>query len=797
MKIACSHCGLEFEKDVMIEDNGKYFCCKGCEGVYQLLHSNDLNSFYEKKGDIKLDRAVHFDEDSSNFDSQSFYKRFVKTTKDGFSKIDLIIEGIHCAACVWLNEKVLDKTDGIVEANINFSNHKATIIWDDEVIKLSKIIQTIRSIGYNAYPYEKSEAEIKAQKSKRDYFLKMSVAIFASMNIMMIDVAKYSGYFYGMSQELQQMVHFAEFIFASVALFFSGQIFFRGAYYGLKNKIINMDFLVITGASLAYFYSLYILFGGKGQSYFDSTAMIITFVLVGKYLEVIGKNKALDIIDKLKANLSLTATKIENNKKTTISVDEVEIGDILEVKQGEKIPVDGILIDKEASIDESSLTGESLPVSKKLNDKVYSGTINIGEVIRIKAIEIFANSTENKLIQMIEDSLNHKPKIEKLTNNLSKYFSITILTISLFTFFGWYYNVGDFERALIVAISVIVIACPCALALATPIATLVGIGELSKRKILLKEASFIETIAKIDTVIFDKTGTITKGELRIKDTGFRMQDLGLRNKDNSKSSDLKPQTLLYSLVSSSIHPVSLSIKKYLEKNYSNLELVEFDEVKQIPSVGIEAIYKKHKIFGGKEGDKNFVFKIDGVEITSFEIEDEIKEGAKEVIKYLKDNNIEVILCSGDNEKKVKNIANIVGIKKYYFEFNPIKKANLVEEFLKENKKVMMIGDGINDSLALSKSNVAIVMGSGADVSIAISEVVILNNEISSIKNLIKISKITFDFIKQNLKISLIYNSILIPIAVAGYVVPFVAAISMSISSLLVVSNSLRIKKKVY
>jgi len=781
MKIACSHCGLEFEKNVMIEDNGNYFCCKGCQGVYNLLNSNNLETFYEKKGNVKLDRATHFGEDTSSFDSKSFYQRFVRLTKDGFNKIDLVIEGIHCAACVWLNEKVLDKREGIVEANINFSNHKATIIWDDEVIKLSEIIQTIRNIGYNAYPYEKSEAEIKTQKNKRDYFLKMSVAIFASMNVMMIDVAKYSGYFYGMTQDLQEMVHFAEFIFATVVLFFSGQIFFKGAYYGLKNKIINMDFLVISGAVLSYVYSFYVLFSGKGQSYFDSTAMIITFVLIGKYLEVIGKNKALDVIDKLKANLTINATKIDNETKKVISVDEVEIGDILEVKQGEKIPVDGVLVSKEGDFDESSLTGESLPISKKINDKVYSGAINVGDVIRIKAIKTFANSTENKLIQMIEDSLNYKPKIEILTNELSKYFSITILTIALFTFFGWYYYAQNFEKALITAISVIVIACPCALALATPIATLVGIGELSKRKILLKEAAFIETIAKIDTVIFDKTGTLTNKELKI---------------DNVQWKKEKNLNLLYSLVSSSIHPVSLSIKKYLESNFKDLKLVEFDEIKQISAVGIEAKYKKHILFGGKEGDKNFVFKIDGLEFASFEIEDKIKDGAKEVISYLKNSNIKTILCSGDNEKKVKKVAKKVGIEKYYFEFDPIKKATLVENLLKENKKVIMIGDGINDSLALSKSNVAIVMGSGADVSIAISDVVILNDDISSIKNLINISKITFDFIKQNLKISLVYNSVLIPIAVMGYVVPFVAAISMSISSLLVVSNSLRIKKKV-
>jgi Cu+-exporting ATPase len=277
-KVKCNHCGLEFDESVMIKDNDLYFCCKGCEGVYYLLKSENLEQFYEKKGDTKLNQAIHFDEDASSFDAKSFYDRFVTVTKDGFYKINLIIEGIHCAACVWLNEKVLDQTPGIVEANINFTNNKAVVIWDNDTITLAQIIQTIRNIGYNAYPYEKSDAEQKATKAKRDYFLKMSVAIFTSMNLMMIDIAKYSGYFYGMDNDTQHLIHFAEFIFASIALFYSGQIFFKGAYYGIKNKFINMDLLVISGAVLSYTYSLYVLFGGKGQSYFDSAGMIITFV---------------------------------------------------------------------------------------------------------------------------------------------------------------------------------------------------------------------------------------------------------------------------------------------------------------------------------------------------------------------------------------------------------------------------------------------------------------------------------------------------------------------------------------
>lgn len=268
-----------------------HFCCNGCQGVYHLLKADGLESFYEKIGKNTIAPPLAIDNDSSSFDMESFKQRYIKTTEEGFSSVDLVIEGIHCAACIWLNEKVLSDTEGIVEASINFTNNKAKIVWDDETIPLSKVIDTIRSIGYNAYPYDRSKEDIKASANKKDYFIRMAIAIFASMNIMMIDVAKYAGFFTGMHEDTLQLVHIAEFIFSTPVLFYSGWIFFKGAYFGLKNKIVNMDLLVSAGATLTYIYSMYVLFGGSGHSYFDSVAMIITFVLVGKYLEVIGKKK--------------------------------------------------------------------------------------------------------------------------------------------------------------------------------------------------------------------------------------------------------------------------------------------------------------------------------------------------------------------------------------------------------------------------------------------------------------------------------------------------------------------------
>lgn len=785
--IKCTHCSLSFPKDMMIEDGDNYFCCKGCQGVYHLLQDEDLDSFYTKKGSNRLNQPIALNEDSSNFDLETFSNVYIKTTQDGFNKIDLIIEGIHCSACIWLNEKILYKLDGIVDININFTNHKATIVWDNDIVSLSKIIFAIRSIGYDAYPYKISDTNQTKTKQKRDYFSYLSVAIFSTINIMMIDVAKYSGYLKSIDENTLYIIHIAEFIVATPVLFYSGSIFFKGAYYALKNKNINMDFLVSFGATLTYIYSLYVLLGGKGESYFDSVVMIITFVLIGKYLEVLGKNNALDTIDKIKAHIPYEATIIKNNEKTIVPIEQIQIDDTIELKMGQTASVDGILLSNSAIFNQSNITGESLDINKIKDETIYSGTTNVGDVILYKATKIYEESTFHNIITTLENSLNSKPKIEDFTNKISQQFSLAILLVAIATFILWYYNTNNFETSMIIAISVVVIACPCALALATPIASIVGISYLNEKGLLLKEAKHIETFTKIDTIVFDKTGTLTKGELKVIDT--ITTDIISNEKIN----------ILYSIVSSSTHLVSIAIFKYLKENYSDLELVDIKNIEQIPALGIEADYQNQHIFCGKNEintkDTNFIFKIDDKIVASFILEDTLRDDAKRTIDYLKEQDIDIYICSGDNHSSVNNIANKLDIKKFQSDMTPIQKSNFIKKLQSSNKVVAMVGDGLNDVIALSTADISISLSSGSDISIGVSDVVILNNSLEALKQSFIITKRTYKFIKQNLSISFLYNIITIPIAIAGYVVPLLAALSMSISSLLVVSNSLRIKKK--
>ncbi|MBP7225028.1 MAG: heavy metal translocating P-type ATPase [Aliarcobacter sp.] len=810
-KIKCNHCHLSFSPEVMIKENELNFCCKGCQGVYHILKSDGLDSFYDKLGNKTITPPLKLDNnDLTKFDSLNFLDNYVSKSKDGFSQIDLIIEGIHCAACVWLNEKILHDTNGIIEANINFTSNKAKITWDEDKLKLSQIIEKIRSIGYNAYAYDSAIADVQASKAKQDYFIRMMVAVIASMNIMMLSVAKYTGFFTGISNEVKDMIHIGEFLLSTPVLFYSGWIFYKGAYFGVKNRILNMDFLVAFGATLTYIYSMFILFGAKGESYFDSVAMIITFVLVGKYLEVIGKKSAVDTLDKIKSSLPLEATVILNNSRKLVALNSLNIGDIIELKAGEKIPVDGKIIFGAGFFDESSMTGESIPVYKKISDDIYSGTINVDSLIQYEVTKNFKNSTFSSIVALLEDSLNSKPNIQTKATEISKGFSITILSLALMTFLVWYFfgldlgfdyeQTNHFEKSFIVAVSVIVIACPCALALATPMASLIGISELAKKGLLFKEAKFIETLAVANTVVFDKTGTLTKGELNVSKAQFFDDNIHKLN-------------LLYSILSASSHPVSTSIKNYLSSKYE-LEIKKLEDVKNIEAKGMSARYKNiegksYELLGGNielleqneinykfDSDKTvYLFSINKKVIATFELEDQIKDNAKGLIEFLQKKNIEVVMLTGDNEHVASKIAKQLNINKYLSKQTPISKADYIKQLKKENKVVVMVGDGVNDSVALGNADVAIAMGNSADVSLAISDIVLLNSTLSSLKDAFVISSKTYKFIKQNLALSIIYNMVTIPLAMLGFVIPLVAALSMSLSSLMVVLNSLRIKMK--
>ena len=788
-KVACDHCHLEFSKDVMIKDGEHYFCCNGCQGVYHLLSDEGLDSFYDKTKGVKLSPPTQQYEDAKNFDSPAFYDKFVKTDENGFSRVALVIEGIHCSACVWLNEKALHKMEGVIEANINYTNNKATIVWDDDIVKLSEIVEMIRAIGYNAFPYDPSVQESRANKERKDYYLRMAVAIFATMNVMWIAVAQYAGYFTGIKQDMKTILNIAEWVLATPVLFYSGWVFFRGAYYGIKTKTVNMDILVATGATLTYIYSIYITVTQSGEAYFDSVSMIITFVLIGKFLEVLSKKSVADALDIMGKDIPTEVEVMRDGHIVALKLADVKVGDTIIVKSGQKVLFDGEIVKGEGCFDESSLTGESEPICKNVGDKVISGTVSIDADVQVKATKDFEHSTLAHLTNLLEESLNKKPRIQQLANRLSEYFSVTILALSVLTFVVWISLGHDFERSFMVAISVIVIACPCALALATPVATLVGLGIAARRGILFKEAAQLETMAKADTLLLDKTGTLTLGRPEV-----------VAEKQFAKYD----KKVLAALTKLSNHPVSKGVYNSMD---ISADEVCFDSFKQHPSMGIEAYIGKTRYLGGNakllkyfgidfeyESERTlFFFAINNEVVALFELEDPLKPDAKESLEVIKKRGITPIMLTGDHKKIAAKVAQELGIEKFYYELTPEHKAALVEDMHHQGHIVVMVGDGVNDILALSQADIGIVMGSGSDIAIEVGDVVLLDDTLSALVESFKIAGTSYRLIKENLALSLLYNAVTIPLAMAGFVIPLVAAISMSLSSLLVVGNSVRIK----
>ena len=779
----CLHCKGEFDRRAAITDeSGNEFCCNGCMSVYNFLNSHNLGEFYDKLGNQKHFKAPNL----IQIDSEAFYKNYVKNS-DGFSEIYLIIDGIHCSACVWLNEKVLISSDGIIEVSLNSATHKAHIKWDDSIIKLDEILRKINSIGYTPIPYDPKKADLRASQKRREFYSKMLVGLFCTMNIMWVAVALYGGYFSGMSDDIKDILHFAEFVLASPVLFYTGSEFYKGAYLAIKNRQANMDLSICAGANIAYFYSVYAMLSRSGEVYFDSVAMIITFVFIGKFLEVISKKKSIDTLDSLGALLVNQIYVKRDGKFELKDVNDIKPGEIIKVRSGERVMIDGVVASGAGSFDLSSINGESLPVVISEGQKIISGAVCIDGSVEYRASELFESSILNKIIDLLHNASFKKPKIEILANQISAKFSLTILILGLMTFGFWLFDSGEISTAIIIAVSVIIIACPCALSLATPVATLIALGSAMRGGIIFKEAKVIESLAKCSCVVFDKTGTLSKSKLKVvKATKFKEYN----------------QDLLYSLALSSTHPVSVAIRDFILAKELNLS-----DITNHNGLGMSAKYGDLDIYGGSAkfmAQMGFgEFEASGLEyhfavgkevVAKFELEDELRDESKAVINSLQKDGYKVVMLTGDNDSVATKIANRLNIDEFYANKDPIQKAQIIKD-LNSKSPVVMIGDGVNDIVALSAASVGICMGSGAQISIEKSDVVLLDDNLNSLLRALKLSKLTFKTIKENLIFTLIYNALTIPLAMMGYIIPLFAAISMSLSSIIVVLNSTKIRLK--
>ena len=780
----CSHCRLDFDEKQMLEKDGHFFCCTGCEAVFELVQSKGLGDFYERLGKNSLE-PVNFKQNLGVFDS------FVRPTNEGFSEIHLVIDGIFCAACVWLNEKILIEEQGVIEASVNPLTHKARVVFDERQVSLKRILTLIQSIGYKPSAYDPLKQEQKALSTKREFYSKLVVAVACVMNVMWIAVAKYAGFFSLMDAQTKDILNFAEFVLASPVLFYTGSAFYKNAYFSLKHGQISMDFLVIFGASLAYAYSLWAMFSRGGEVYFDSVAMIICFVFVGKYLEVLVKKHATDTMDGLNDFLKGEILVFNGKEFAPKDAYAVQVGDIIQLKTGDKILIDGVCVRGEASIDSSSLSGESEPVLVQAGTNINSACVVLDGSVEYRALKPYAESKLSQIISLLE--LSQKPKIQSLVAQIAVYFSRSVLAVALLCFCFWYFvRESGAEFALINAISVLIIACPCALALATPVSNLIALFQALKLKVLFKSSDKIEDLSKCDYAVFDKTGVLTDFKLKI-----------ARYELNQKAN----LNELFAFINLSNHPVSASIREFLQEKVRDKKHLEFSAVKEVRAKGISARLKNDEFIGGnahflqecgikmsqKFSDTHFVFAKNGEILAHFEFESVLRAGASELISYLKKIKMPIKMLTGDNEKAAQKVASKLGITDFTAFCLPENKMQFVTT-LSQKHKVLMVGDGVNDALALQNAAVAVSLKQGADLAAQNSDIILLKNDLHALEQAIRLSKKTFIIIKQNLAFSLCYNALTIPLAFVGLINPLVAAASMSLSSVVVILNALRIRR---
>ena len=780
----CSHCRLDFDEKQMLEKDGHFFCCTGCEAVFELVQSKGLGDFYERLGKNSLE-PVNFKQNLGVFDS------FVRPTNEGFSEIHLVIDGIFCAACVWLNEKILIEEQGVIEASVNPLTHKARVVFDERQVSLKRILTLIQSIGYKPSAYDPLKQEQKALSTKREFYSKLVVAVACVMNVMWIAVAKYAGFFSLMDAQTKDILNFAEFVLASPVLFYTGSAFYKNAYFSLKHGQISMDFLVIFGASLAYAYSLWAMFSRGGEVYFDSVAMIICFVFVGKYLEVLVKKHATDTMDGLNDFLKGEILVFNGKEFAPKDAYAVQVGDIIQLKTGDKILIDGVCVRGEASIDSSSLSGESEPVLVQAGTNINSACVVLDGSVEYRALKPYAESKLSQIISLLE--LSQKPKIQSLVAQIAVYFSRSVLAVALLCFCFWYFvRESGAEFALINAISVLIISCPCALALATPISNLIALFQALKLKVLFKSSDKIEDLSKCDYAVFDKTGVLTDFKLKI-----------ARYELNQKAN----LNELFAFINLSNHPVSASIREFLQEKVRDKKHLEFSAVKEIRAKGISARLKNDEFIGGnaqflqecgikmsqKFSDTHFVFAKNGEILAHFEFESVLRAGANELVSYLKKIKMPIKMLTGDNEKAAQKVASKLGITDFTAFCLPESKMQVITT-LSQKHKVLMVGDGVNDALALQNAAVAVSLKQGADLAAQNSDIILLKNDLHALEQAIRLSKKTFIIIKQNLAFSLCYNALTIPLAFVGLINPLVAAASMSLSSVVVILNALRIRR---
>ena len=800
----CFHCGLPVPKNssyiVKIDGQEQSMCCPGCQAVAKAIVDGGLTSFYQHRTETSpTARAALPDvlDQLTLYDKPELQRTFVSTDDKNIKQASLILEGIVCAACVWLNERHISALPGVVEFRVNYSTHRARVRWDDSQIKLSDILQAISAIGYLAHPFDAGRQEAVYKKERSAALKRLAVAGLGAIQVMMLAVALYAGDYSGMDTGLENFMRWVSMFIATPVVFYSARSFFSSAWRDLKVRQLGMDVPVSLAISLAYAASCWATVTQSGHVYFDSVTMFTFFLLAGRFLEMGARQKAGQAAEELVKLLPAMAVRITDDGDETVAVTELMIGDKVRVKPGDSIPADGVIIEGRSSIDESLLTGESHPLAKSINENVIGGTVNIESPLIIEVKKLGEDTVLASIQRLLDRAQTEKPSIAKTADRVAAYF-VGFLLVFVAMVAAWWWQ-HDPEQAFWISISLLVVTCPCALSLATPAAMTAATGSLTRLGVLTTRGHALETLAKVTHIVFDKTGTLTEGHLALES----MTVLSAIDEQQSLN-------IAAALEIGSEHPVA---KVFLQRASSPNEIAA-EKIQAIPGQGVSGIingahyrlgcaayvddvFEYSELSSNKPKHATEIFLANEKEVLAvFFLSDELRQQAAESIQALKSLGKKVWLVSGDNEAAVSHIAEQVGIENTRHSMKPEDKLAVIRELQDQNEIVAMIGDGVNDAPVLAAAQVSIAMGGGTQLAQASADMVLLSEHLPHLVDGIKMAKRSVGIVKQNLAWALVYNALALPLASMGYIAPWMAAIGMSASSLVVVLNALRLNKSV-
>ncbi|MDX2426409.1 MAG: heavy metal translocating P-type ATPase, partial [Cycloclasticus sp.] len=790
----CFHCGLNVPQEsrygLNFEGQWRVMCCPGCEAVAQAIIDNGLSSFYQKRT-AYTPPSLALPDELKSYDHDQLIAA-PSLPKDEVIERSLIIEGITCSACIWLLEKHVRQLSGVLSFNVNYATRRAQLKIDRNAVRLSEVLAAIQSIGYRALPYDASKQFTALQKERKDFLARIGVAVFCSMQVMMLTLGIYIADANEIDPEMLLFLKWISALLTFPVLMFSAKPFLRAAYRDIKNKMPGMDVSVALGISLGFLASLFNTYRAEGDTYYESVCMFVLFLLLARYVEFLTRWYAISSSERLTQATPVIAKRVmAAGQVESVSAKSLLLGDQIQINPGEVIPADSIIIQGSSQVDESILTGEDEPLDKTEGDSLLGGSHNLNDTLIARVSCVGEDSTLSTITRLIDRAHGEKPAWVELADRYASLFiSMVILLTAGTAWYGFWQGDADWFST---ALSVLVVTCPCALSLATPTAYTATMSALFERGIIITKGQALEKLANIKHVIFDKTGTLTQGSMRVFNCHLY--------------SSLDRQSVLdiaICLEGFSDHPIARAFKreKALQHHQAN-------HVEHKSGAGLKGVIEGENYY---LGSKNYLLESLGISVNStdtqatqvyladnkqllavFEIHDDIRKGASSAIAWLKEQGKSVSLVSGDREAPVAWVAKKLAIRQYKFDASPADKLNEIERLQANGEQAAMVGDGVNDAPIMAKADVSISVSGASQLARSSSDILLMGDDMNSLQQVFQFSIKTRAIIKQNMVWALVYNIGALPLAMGGHVEPWQAALGMSVSSLVVVLNSFRLR----